>query len=53
MKKKIDKPKVDDGRFIKREDCPRLIMKGKVAQFKHEEHEIPALSKAFMNKSYA
>jgi hypothetical protein len=56
MKKKIDKPKVDDGRWIKREDCPKLYHKGTVAQFKHEEHELPPPTKAqmnFMNKSYA
>jgi hypothetical protein len=31
MKKKLEKPLIDDGRWIKREDCPKMIMAGKVA----------------------
>jgi len=31
MKKKLEKPKIDAGRWIQREDDPRKIMVGKVA----------------------
>jgi len=31
MKKKLEKPRIDDGRWIQHEDCPKKIMVGKVA----------------------